>query len=77
MTLRALDANAMFNVAGVHVGGVGGLVLALEDARDPCREAAERLVRRVHDVPASPNLEKLRVPFSCSGGSPGVARGHR
>ena len=30
-------------VARVEVGGIGGLVLALEDARDARREAAERL----------------------------------
>src|SRR5690349_17393715 len=43
-------------VAAVHVGRIGGLVLALEDVRDPRREAAERLVRRVDDVPASLDL---------------------
>jgi hypothetical protein len=41
---------------GVEVRRVGRLVLALEDARDPRREAAERLVGRVDDVPASLDL---------------------
>ena len=65
-------------VARVEGGLVGRLVLALEDVRDPRREAAERLVRRVDDVPASLDLALsdrigLRVHrSSCSPfGSPG------
>src|SRR3954447_21378299 len=37
---------------------VGWLVLALEDARDARGKAAERLVRRVDDVPASLDLAR-------------------
>src|SRR4249919_429942 len=65
-------------VARVEAGLVGRLVLALEDVRDTRGEAAERLVRRVHDVPASldlalPDRMGLRVHrSSCSPfGSPG------
>src|SRR5262245_23826914 len=39
-------------VAGVEVGLPGGLVLALEDARDPRRKAPQRLVGGIDDVPA-------------------------
>src|SRR6476646_9694830 len=65
-------------VARVEAGLVGRLVLALEDARDTRGQAPERLVRRVHDVPASldlalPDRIGLRVHrSSCSPfGSPG------
>src|SRR6188472_4420567 len=43
-------------VARVEAGLVCRLVLALEDVRDARGEAAERLVRRVDDVPASLDL---------------------
>src|SRR6478752_7111793 len=43
-------------VARVEARLVGRLVLALEDVRDARGEAAERLVRRVDDVPASLDL---------------------
>src|SRR3954447_11253730 len=43
-------------VAGVEIRLVGRLVLALEDARDARGEAAERLVRRVNDVPAAHDI---------------------
>src|SRR4051794_26404551 len=43
-------------VARVEIRLVGRLVLALEDARDARGEAAERLVRRVNDVPAAHDL---------------------
>src|SRR5450759_4058103 len=51
-------------IAAVQVGRVGRLVLAHEDAGDPRREPAERLVRRVDDVPASLDLrlpERIRL----------------
>src|SRR5439155_1694038 len=59
-------------VAGVEVRGVAGLVLALEDAGDPRRQPAKRLVGRVDDEPASVDLAlacriRLRVHrLSCS-----------
>src|SRR4051794_1648935 len=43
-------------VAAVEAGLVGRLVLALEDARDARGKAAQRLVRRIHDVPAPVDL---------------------
>ena len=43
-------------VARVEVRRVGRLVLALEDAGDPRRQAAERLVRGIDDEPASLDL---------------------
>ena len=43
-------------IARVEVRRVRRLVLALEHARDPRREAAERLVRRVDDEPAPLDL---------------------
>src|SRR5512140_2262224 len=43
-------------IARVEVRRPGRLVLALEDASDARGEAAERLVRRVHDEPASLDL---------------------
>src|SRR4029079_10690490 len=43
-------------VARVQARLIGRLVLALEDVRDARGEAAERLVRRVDDVPASLDL---------------------
>src|SRR4029079_12860767 len=39
-------------VAGVEVGLPGGLVLAFEDVRDPRRQAPERLVGGIDDIPA-------------------------
>src|SRR5436190_15825085 len=43
-------------VAGIEARLVGRLVLAFEDACDARRKAAERLVRRIDDVPASLDL---------------------
>src|SRR5215213_994650 len=43
-------------VAAVETRLVGRLVLALEDARDARGKAAERLVRRIDDVPAPVDL---------------------
>src|SRR5436309_3558236 len=43
-------------VAGVEVRRPGRLVLALEHARNARRETSERLVRRIHDVPAPLDL---------------------
>ena len=57
-------------VARVDVRGVGGLVLALEDTGDPRRQAAERLVRRVNDVPASLDLAFTRRVGLGGHGSP-------
>src|SRR3954453_6597122 len=47
-------------VARVEVRRPGRLVLALEDARDPRREAPERLVGRVDDEPAPIDLALSR-----------------
>src|SRR5262245_13694208 len=55
-------------VAGVEVGLPGRLVLALEDARDPRRQAAKRLVGGIDDVPAP-----LDLAFACRVG----LRAHR
>src|SRR5512140_1523324 len=43
-------------VARVHRWAIEGLVLSFEHASDARRQTAERLVRRVHDVPASLDL---------------------
>src|SRR4051812_20237886 len=43
-------------IAGIEVRRPGRLVLALEDARDPRREAPKRLVGRVDDEPAPIDL---------------------
>src|SRR5262245_18082993 len=47
-------------VTGVQVGLPGGLVLALEEARDPRRKAPQRLVGGIDDVPAP-----LDLAFAC------------
>src|SRR5262245_29948641 len=72
-------------IAGIEVGLEGGLVLALEDARDARGKPTQRLIRRVNDVPASLDLALagrigLRVhrssssPFGSPGGRPRATR---
>src|SRR4051795_4943028 len=72
-------------ITRIEIRLVGRLVLALEDTRDARGETAERLVRRVHDVPAPLDLALsdrigLRVhrssftPFDRSDGRPIATR---
>src|SRR5258708_5034255 len=65
-------------IARVQVGLVRGLVLAHEDVRDARGEAAECLVRRVHDVPASLDLalpDRIGLRVHRSSCSPFVSPG--